>query len=59
MAHALMELYLKTVIKTFLSTPEVRVCTHRGGWDHKCAGCLEDANTLAMLQNLQEKFKNL
>jgi hypothetical protein len=59
MGHALVELYLKTVIQQFLSTPEVRVCKHKGGWDHECLGCLEDANTLATLHNLQEKFKNL
>lgn len=59
MGHALVELYLKTVIQHFLSTPEVWTCSHGGGWDHNCGGCLEDANTLATLHNLQEKFKSL
>lgn len=50
---------LDLVIQYFLSTPEVRMCKHKGGWDHNCGGCLEDASTLAMLHDLQEKFRNL
>lgn len=46
---------LELVIQHFLSTPEVRVCKHKGGWGHECAGCLEDAKSTGEVQELVDR----